>query len=799
LNELSRCSDFGGFVFIMSTVSLFKSVRDPNNPFNKSITYALSRIKEGKSKDLIEQLRMMSEDDYNKNKASLPGTCFNGKFSTRSVTGLIEHSGFIVLDIDKLTKEDAITLRDSISSDEYVYSAWISPSGKGLKLLVKVPAKAENHKGYFQALKKHFDHPNWDDSGSDVSRFCFESYDPDIYINPESSVWIDLEEPELEDIGVSDPIVRMVSENQIIENLLVWWTKKYGMTIGKKNTNLYILASAFYDFGISKTDAEHECLKFNSGGKEKEILSIVKSSYKKSTPPGTKHFEDVITAERVKKMVRNGASTKDIQNTFKGVDVSRIKQNLDIDEFWYYNDKNKIVLSTHKFKFWLEQNNFFKYYPSETSNTFTFIKKEQNLLEETNDKRIKDYVLNDILQRTSIGYAPYDFMAGNTSYFKSDFLSMLSTTEISIKEDTKEKCYLYYKNCVVEITPDSVKEIDYIDVDGYIWKRQIIDRNFQKSDHHTAVFRKFLWLISGQNVQKYNSFKSVIGYLLHSFKTSANNKAIIFNDETISENPNGGSGKGLFWNALKNMKKVSSIDGKTFEFTKSFPYQTVSTDTQILVFDDVKKNFNFESLFSLITEGITLEYKGQDAISIPVERSPKILITTNYTIGGVGGSFERRKFEVEMSAYFSYKHTPLDEFGHMLFSDWDNQEWLRFDNFMINCSQYYLQNGLVSHDFNNLDVRKFIKETSFEFYEWSKDEENIPKNIRNDKTELFNKFLQEYQDFRKWLSQKRFTMWLEQYGSFYKIETAQGRTHAMRYIEFITDNKLRENDEDIPF
>ena len=223
-----------------------------------------------------------------------------------------------------------------------------------------------------------------------------------------------------------------------------------------------------------------------------------------------------------------------------------------------------------------------------------------------------------------------------------------------------------------------------------------------------------------------------------------------------------------------------------FEFTKSFPYQTVSTDTQILVFDDVKKNFNFESLFSLITEGITLEYKGQDAISFPVEKSPKILITTNYTIGGIGGSFERRKFEVEMSAYFNYKHTPLDEFGHMLFSDWDDKEWLAFDNYMINCEQYFLQNGLVKHDFHNLEVRKFIKETSFEFYEWSQDVDNLPFNVKLDKNEYFLKFTNEYQDFKKWLSQKKFTQWLEHFGKYYKIDFEHGRTHTMRYIEFKT-------------
>lgn len=781
-------------------ISIFKSVTDVTNPYQKELHYVLNRIKNGNSKATIEKLRKMSQEDYDKNKSILPGACFNGKFSKRAISGLIEHSSLCVLDFDKFNSiEDTIDFKNSICDNEYIYAAWISPSGKGIKALVKIPPEGNNHKSYFISLEKYFNHPNWDGSGKDVSRFCYESYDPDLFINESSIIWNQLEKPEYEDIGTIEPIVRLSSQNIIIENITKWWTDKYGMTEGSKNTNLYILARAFNDFGIPQSDAEYECLKYNEGGKENEIGKIIISAYKNNHTFNTKAFEDYVKKDKVEKAIRSGKSKKELNEIYKDVDIDLLKESIDVDEFWSYNDKGKISLSTHKFKFWLEQNNFFKFYPSGNSSTFTFIKKEQNLLEETSDKRIKDYVLNDILSRENIGYGPYDFMAQNTSYFKSEFLSMLDTTNVKIKEDTVSECFLYYNNCVVEVTKKEVKKIDYLDIDGFVWKRQIIDRNFKNEDHHTAVFRKFLWLISGKDVSKYNSFKSVIGYLLHSFKTSANNKAIIFNDETISENPNGGSGKGLFWNALKNMRKVSRIDGKAFEPTKSFPYQTVSTDTQILVFDDVKKNFNFESLFSLITEGITLEYKGQDAISIPVEQSPKILITTNYTIGGIGGSFERRKFEVEMSSYFSYKHTPLDEFGHMLFSDWSDVEWLRFDNFMINCVQYYLQNGLVKHEFNNLEVRKFIKETSFEFFEWAQDRDNLPYNVRLDKTEYFTKFVNEYQDFKKFLSQKKFTQWLESFAKFYNLQSESGRTHNMRYIEFITEEKTEDKYNGIGF
>jgi hypothetical protein len=68
-------------------------------------------------------------------------------------------------------------------------------------------------------------------------------------------------------------------------------------------------------------------------------------------------------------------------------------------------------------------------------------------------------------------------------------------------------------------------------------------------------------------------------------------------------------------------------------------------------------------------------------------------------------------FEVELSSYFGTHHTPFDQFGSMLFEDWDEQEWARFDHYMINCLNYYLKNGLVESEAKNLELRKFINET----------------------------------------------------------------------------------------
>ena len=142
----------------------------------------------------------------------------------------------------------------------------------------------------------------------------------------------------------------------------------------------------------------------------------------------------------------------------------------------------------------------------------------------------------------------------------------------------------------------------------------------------------------------------VIGYLISTYKNKMNNKAIILNDETITDNPEGGTGKGLFIQGINQIRKTAILDGKTFDDKKSFPYQTVSTETQVLVFDDVIRNFNFENKFSLVTEGMTLERKNKDAIKLKVEDSPKMVISTNYAIKGEGNSHQ---FKIQyVSSYY---------------------------------------------------------------------------------------------------------------------------------------------------
>lgn len=140
---------------------------------------ALDRIREGQSKTTIESVRDGDKDA----KKTLPIVCFSGEFSDRSDEGLFDHSGLIVLDFDHIDVEKSKTV---LATDAYVYSCWVSPSGDGLKALVRV-TNPERHRDHFRALRTYF-HKQYDlevdESGVNESRACFESYDPDLILNP---------------------------------------------------------------------------------------------------------------------------------------------------------------------------------------------------------------------------------------------------------------------------------------------------------------------------------------------------------------------------------------------------------------------------------------------------------------------------------------------------------------------------------------------------------------------------------------------------------------------------------------
>ena len=161
-------------------VTIFKNVYEKEAPHHIQLVTALSRIQEGKSKNLIDEVRAGDKEK----KKRLPVVCFSGEFSSRADDALFEHSGFIVLDFDHV---DVEATKTALATDDYVHSCWVSPSGDGIKALVQI-TNTERHRDHFRALITYFSKQyalEVDESGINESRACFESHDVDIIIKDE--------------------------------------------------------------------------------------------------------------------------------------------------------------------------------------------------------------------------------------------------------------------------------------------------------------------------------------------------------------------------------------------------------------------------------------------------------------------------------------------------------------------------------------------------------------------------------------------------------------------------------------
>ena len=786
-------------------ITIFKSIRDTDTPFFRDVNKILERIKEGATKDIVKKIRAEKrKPERNELKKQLPAICFSGTFNKRADNSIIDHSGLICLDFDGYTKQkELLQDKENFTKSKYVFSVFISPSGNGLKVLVKIPADPENHTNYFNSLEKHFNSLYFDKTSKNLSRVCYESYDPLIHVNENSSIWDLIEEAQYTEVSkVKDaPTIPITDENKIVEILVKWWTKKYPMVEGQRNQNCFILAVAFNDFGINKSLASYVLNQYATDGFTiSEIATTIDSAYRNTAAFGTKYYEDEERVNQIKAKLRRGVPKKEVrfQMQDSNLDAEVIEAVLNkVEEenakqtFWVKNDKGIIKIIHILFKQFLEDNGFYKYCP-EGGKNYVFVKVTNNLIDHTSEKEIKDFVLQHLLELDDVSV--YNYFADNTRFFKEEFLSMLSTIDIYFIADSKDSAYLYYKNCAVKISKDAITSIDYLDLGGYVWKDHVIDRVFNRCDvTGRCDFKKFVNNINGGDDGRMQSMESTIGFLMHGYKNLSFCPAVILNDEVISDNPEGGTGKGLLMNALSNMKKLVVIDGKSFTFERSFAYQLVSADTQILCFDDVKKHFDFERLFSVVTEGLTLEKKNKDAIKIPFSKSPKIAITTNYAIKGAGNSFARRKWELELHQYYNKAFTPLDEFGKLMFGDWNDDDWCEFDNYMIGCLQGYLNTGLVKSKFVNLKIRQLSAETCHEFIEWcglvegQERSANIDSGIRLYKNDLYFAFIDEYPDYgpksKMTISRTRFYKWLVSYAIFKEgVMPEEGRDHLGRWI-----------------
>ena len=366
----------------------------------------------------------------------------------------------------------------------------------------------------------------------------------------------------------------------------------------------------------------------------------------------------------------------------------------------------------------------------------------------------------------------------------------LSTQYLNIFNDKRDECYVKFQNGVVKITKETI-ELQPLDViDGAIWESEIITKDINIVPKSNGLFTEFVdksvlrknrssndpdWTKNyhkcSESKESLDGLKTGLGFLLHSYNTPDTMKAVVFIDAGSDlGKPEGGNGKTLIMKSLNRLKKVSTQDGKKFRDDPNgggrFQFADVNLDTKLIMIDDLRPDFKFEGLFSMITGDMEIEGKGTNKFTIPEDRKPKFGATTNYVLMGTGTSVKRRMHIVEFGDYWNQcnqqNESPSDDkhLGKMLFDEFNQDDWDDFHNYLFGCVQSYLKNGLIESDSQSY-VIKAIKQKiegvdgDGVVTQWMIDWISNNINVDTAEDDLFNGFRDEHPFEDSW-DKKRF-------------------------------------------
>ena len=131
---------------------------------------------------------LLKEEQADFKRRQLPFVTFSGTFTLRHNEHLVCHSGLLCFDFDHIGNETSVRdLQQRLIADPIlnVYLAFRSPSGDGLKLVVKNNFTPENHNVKYAQLAQYIQH-NYNtsvDHTNDIARACFLCHDPKAYYN----------------------------------------------------------------------------------------------------------------------------------------------------------------------------------------------------------------------------------------------------------------------------------------------------------------------------------------------------------------------------------------------------------------------------------------------------------------------------------------------------------------------------------------------------------------------------------------------------------------------------------------
>jgi flagellar biosynthesis GTPase FlhF len=423
-------------------VTIFKNFNEVVE--HKSLLTILDEIKTGKYRHAIVYLRKSlsenKQEAYDKAKKSLPAFTPSAKFvGGRKLEFLAEYSNFIILDIDKLNPADLQNALHLANQSEFTFASFISPSGNGLKILVKIETPKTEHKETFLLVQEHYEkllNLEIDKSGKDVTRLCFYSSDENLYLNENATVFTTVKpvpcQVELVEASQTDNQQLTSDNSEAIYNHCIKFTeKKVQFVNGSRNVFVHQLACNLNRKGVSLHEALGNILT-DFGYDEKEVTQTVNSAYGNIQEFGTNETNH----KQKKPTTKNPQPTtsdydEDDEGKPKPTQIDRLELFL----------SNKYVFRHNIVSGKLE----FQYFGKKKWNVMNdFI--ENSMLREclkgrikTNLSSLRNLLYSDFCEL----YNPFeDYFFNLPSYDeKTDYITELANTITTTKQDLWQQCF----------------------------------------------------------------------------------------------------------------------------------------------------------------------------------------------------------------------------------------------------------------------------------------------------------------------------------------------------------------------
>ncbi|MDR1153478.1 MAG: hypothetical protein LBL04_02105 [Bacteroidales bacterium] len=200
--------------------------------------------------------------------------------------------------------------------------------------------------------------------------------------------------------------------------------------------------------------------------------------------------------------------------------------------------------------------------------------------------------------------------------------------------------------------------------------------------------------LSHENAEHLLAKLCAFGYLLHDFKDMGVTRAVIGVDGTEAGAYSGRSGKSLFGRAIARIRPQVYIPCRSKKsFTgDAFLFHEVTEKTGNIFFDDVRVDFDFESISPFVTGSLTVNVKHGRRYAIPFSRSPKIYAATRMISGS---PLTDHMWTIAFSDFYNDVHYPIHDFDASFFSDWPHEQWNLFYNLCATSIRLYLKFGVI--------------------------------------------------------------------------------------------------------